>query len=934
MSLHRALVNVFAEQTSIFRQEREAARQAPVTVERQSPLQSHPPSRNPARPVPKRRTRNDTVESAADGPVQTRIQPERSARTAARTNDGEQLLKKAEPPEYPDLIMREWPSDGRTEVIITQGDFYRLEEAEYLNDTLIEFGLKHHWFSMPEETNGTSEAFTRNDIHVFNSFFYKKLSVRNKPGYKEANPDGPSWPAYETVRKWTNKVDVFSKKMLIVPINENLHWYLAVILNPGAVLKKTGANGSSAVSTEIVDLQELQAKKDELLAQQLDEEKQREEAAQKRALAKDKPREDENSVDPIDMIGGELVEDTPNDDLDDEIEDLPNQESRPTSLPEGKTRSCNQPPISIPPPSQPIALTPPPEYVPQETTKSTRRGPIVPPPPKPRTEFAPGEPVIMTFDSLGPAHAPVGKILNKWLVYEALDKVKDQTQLTENDWDAHTPAAYKRIPVPVQDNFADCGLYVVHYAIQLMKDQGELRNYLYQPLARGQEEKDRNRDMWDANEMLKKREEWKKMINDLPKSKSGAKSGEAKESPIKGNQASASSSMQVKGKEDSNLLTNATGIRNQAVIGSAASPEITYESAASLAEGVTHNPLATPRTSPAKRSISVSPIASQDAPVNKRRKIAQDHPPSHDMVAGSELDEEPMTRQGQLGVQPDVMQVDDPVETQAWRSSYLASTTPGVHTLALASPERPNDQPLEQSTVSAVTDGLRDVKVTESAVSNIQGTSGRASMGSPTTQRPGNPHATSAFVSVTTNNKSSRRETPRDRLRNDSNAEPKRTLYTHGTPAVSKTAKKNAERASIYAEPKLSREEVEREVASDFGLNGILEPLEQNPITQFRDLMVAPFRVAHEADDGESLERLKRHIEKRIPEGNGLMDTYTEQLVPGKCGLSFDSSARSLTVVTYLLNCGRCTFGQRWVGNRIGLSAIDLGNRGNQGMID
>ena len=28
------------------------------------------------------------------------------------------------------------------------------------------------------------------------------------------------WPAYETIRKWTKSVDVFSKKFIIVPINE------------------------------------------------------------------------------------------------------------------------------------------------------------------------------------------------------------------------------------------------------------------------------------------------------------------------------------------------------------------------------------------------------------------------------------------------------------------------------------------------------------------------------------------------------------------------------------------------------------------------------------------------------------------------------------------------------------------------------------------
>lgn len=63
--------------------------------------------------------------------------------------------------------------------------------------------------------------------------------------------------AYSTVRKWTSKFDLFAKRYVIVPINEqyvtspfqrkespylfipavSLHWYLAIIVNPGAVLQ-------------------------------------------------------------------------------------------------------------------------------------------------------------------------------------------------------------------------------------------------------------------------------------------------------------------------------------------------------------------------------------------------------------------------------------------------------------------------------------------------------------------------------------------------------------------------------------------------------------------------------------------------------------------------------------------------------------------------
>lgn len=78
------------------------------------------------------------------------------------------------------------------------------------------------------------------------------------------------WPAYQTVRKWTKSVDVFDKDYIIVPINEecvaknttccwlrsklmfSYHWYLAVIINPGAILKgpKTRAASPSSGSAE------------------------------------------------------------------------------------------------------------------------------------------------------------------------------------------------------------------------------------------------------------------------------------------------------------------------------------------------------------------------------------------------------------------------------------------------------------------------------------------------------------------------------------------------------------------------------------------------------------------------------------------------------------------------------------------------------------
>ncbi|KAF9077524.1 hypothetical protein BDP27DRAFT_1311195 [Rhodocollybia butyracea] len=128
-----------------------------------------------------------------------------------------QAQAKKQPSVDPDEIILTYPQAG---VNITNADFNRLLPDEYLNDTLIEFLLKlwHHELSV-------AQPELANQIHIFNSFFYKKLSS------KKAVEEG-----YRSVQRWTSKFDIFDKKFIIVPINENLHWYLAIIYRPEHVL--------------------------------------------------------------------------------------------------------------------------------------------------------------------------------------------------------------------------------------------------------------------------------------------------------------------------------------------------------------------------------------------------------------------------------------------------------------------------------------------------------------------------------------------------------------------------------------------------------------------------------------------------------------------------------------------------------------------------
>ncbi len=123
--------------------------------------------------------------------------------------------------------MLQYPYEGIGAVTLLRSDYDRLYDGQLLNDTVIEFGLKvlfeHICARNPELANS---------MYMFNTFFFNKLLT-----------EGTVETAYRKLRKWTSKVDLFSKKYIVVPINENYHWYLALIVNPGHMLTVHGTNG-------------------------------------------------------------------------------------------------------------------------------------------------------------------------------------------------------------------------------------------------------------------------------------------------------------------------------------------------------------------------------------------------------------------------------------------------------------------------------------------------------------------------------------------------------------------------------------------------------------------------------------------------------------------------------------------------------------------
>lgn len=95
------------------------------------------------------------------------------------------------------------------------------------------------------------------NIHIFNSFFYRRLSSASIPTKvmtinslnnpsdsipKSPSPSGSTRvekkTGYDMVKSWTRNVNIFEKDYLVIPINENLHWYLAIICKPSAILNE------------------------------------------------------------------------------------------------------------------------------------------------------------------------------------------------------------------------------------------------------------------------------------------------------------------------------------------------------------------------------------------------------------------------------------------------------------------------------------------------------------------------------------------------------------------------------------------------------------------------------------------------------------------------------------------------------------------------
>ncbi|XP_060689138.1 sentrin-specific protease 7 isoform X1 [Hemiscyllium ocellatum] len=117
------------------------------------------------------------------------------------------------------------PPPTKGGLAVTTEDLECLEEGEFLNDVIIDFYLKYLLLE-----KAPKELAER--THIFSSFFYRRLTRKDNAGSEEATNLSIQHKRHQRVRTWTRHVDIFTKDFIFVPVNEESHWYLAIICFP------------------------------------------------------------------------------------------------------------------------------------------------------------------------------------------------------------------------------------------------------------------------------------------------------------------------------------------------------------------------------------------------------------------------------------------------------------------------------------------------------------------------------------------------------------------------------------------------------------------------------------------------------------------------------------------------------------------------------
>ncbi|CAG7846551.1 SubName: Full=Related to protease ULP2 protein {ECO:0000313/EMBL:CCA67820.1} [Serendipita indica DSM 11827] len=365
---------------------------------------------------------------------------------------------------------------------ITKGEHERLQPGEFLNDTLIEFGLRL-WM----EKLKISDPQRAEQIHVFSPFFYKKLKT----------PDPAN--GYAAVRTWTSKVDIFSKRYLVVPINEKYvaprlrldihvidigvraHWYLVVIMYPGNALRMGTREASKQIPEQNRERpSEGHPQGDHM---EIDSGQRDPEAMEQFAPA---PLNETSSVIPQRSSTPELEPPV----VDMNIarrNSTDNSKSPATSAYRIEEQLLERDGLVLE--EEDELMSPAEEEIDEEADEAWKTNQ--------------DSTYVLTFDSLGSKHPGAQRVLKDYLVREAKDKKGINVELSH--------IGGKLVKSPVQPNFCDCGLYLIKTAEKFLEKPDDFFKRLFW----NKDQLTERHPLWDIPSFEAKRQELYDEISEL-----------------------------------------------------------------------------------------------------------------------------------------------------------------------------------------------------------------------------------------------------------------------------------------------------------------------------------------------------------------------------------------------------------------------------------
>ncbi|CBF74074.1 hypothetical protein AN8192.2 [Aspergillus nidulans FGSC A4] len=330
-----------------------------------------------------------------------------------------------------------YPRFGKKKAEVNALDLRRLAPHEFLNDNIIGFYIR---FLEDHLQRCRPEAAQR--VYFFNSYFFATLT--KSPKGLKIN--------YEGVAKWTRNVDIFSYDYIVVPINENAHWYMAIICNL-PYLEGIGEEEKPLPSESRAEVEEVPETPEPHLEdgssttlQSIKEETARQSLASMSLIDTQVPQEEASKPGENEWSERDVYPDAARAKL-----------AAPSSQPQPETQKDSEA---------------------SGTPKKSRK------PKKNRSygvKYSTCQPIIITFDSLDLPRSGTISILREYLFAEAKSK-----RGIEIDKSLVKGMTAKEIPH--QPNFSDCGLYLLAYAEKFVQDPDSFVRKLLRKEMRKQED--------------------------------------------------------------------------------------------------------------------------------------------------------------------------------------------------------------------------------------------------------------------------------------------------------------------------------------------------------------------------------------------------------------------------------------------------------------